>query len=100
MIIKLQAPKDSIAESLVQYLSTKLLELKRKHPEISSADVYMREPTKAEKSCAVSLKARGLSLMVSHSAQSFSKACFSVLLELEQRLQQFFVRATWHRRKK
>ena len=100
MIIQLQAPKDSVAESVVQYLSSKLLELHRKHPEISRADVYMREPSGREKSCAVSLKTRAGSLLISQSANSFSKACFAVLVEVEQRLKQFFVRGSWHQKKK
>src|SRR6185295_15952624 len=99
-IIQLQAPKDSVSESIVKYLSSKLLELSRKHPEISKADVYMKASTKTEKSCAVSLKTRGGSLLVSHSANSFSKACFAVLVEVEQRLKQFFVTGSWHRKKK
>ena len=95
MIIQLQAPKNNVQESIVKYLNAKLLELKRKHPEISRADVYMREPTKREKLCSVSLKIRGVSLSVSHSANSFSKACYAVLIEVEQRLKQFFVRGSW-----
>ena len=92
MIIQLQAPKDSVTSWVVSYLSKSLLALHKKHPEVTKADVYLRKPTKLEKSCAVSLKVRGVSLMVSRSATSFSKACYFVLVEVEERLKQFFVK--------
>ena len=91
MIIQLQAPKDSVTDWVVSYLSKKLLALHRKHPEIKKADVYLRTPSKAERSCSVSLNVRGVSLLVSRSADSFSKACHFVLLEVEERLKQFFI---------
>ena len=91
MIIQLQAPKSSVTDWIVKYLSKKLIALHRKHPEISRANIYLRRPSKVEKSCSVSLYVRGVSLLVSRSAQSFSKASFYVLIEMEQRLKQFFI---------
>ena len=91
MIIQLQAPKDSVTDWVVNYLSKNLVALHRKHPEIIKADIYLRKPSKLEKSCSVSLKVRGVSLIISRSANSFSKACYFVLMEMEQRLKQFFI---------
>ena len=91
MIIHLQAPKNSVTDWAVNYLSKKLFALHRKHPEISSANVYLRTPSKVEKLCSVGLHVRGVSLLVSRSAHSFSKASFHVLIEMEQRLKQFFI---------
>jgi ribosome-associated translation inhibitor RaiA len=92
MIIQLQAPKDGVTDWVVNYLSKSLVALRRKHPEITKADVYLRKPTKLEKSCSVSLKVRGVSLVISRSANSFSKACYFVLADIEERLKLFFVK--------
>ncbi len=91
MQIQLQAPKDSVTNWVLNYLSKSLYALKKKHPEISKVDVYLRKPSKLEKSCSVCLKVRGVSLMVSRSANSFSKACYFVLTEMEERLKLFFI---------
>src|SRR5262245_6414884 len=90
MIIQLQAPKDSVNEWVVNYLSTKLVNLHRKHPQITKAKVYLREPAEQEKSCTVGLKVNGVSLLVNRSAASFSKACYHVMVEVENKLKQIF----------
>jgi len=92
MIIQLQAPKGTATDWVLQYFSKGLLALKRKHPEISKANIYLRKPSKLEKLCSVNLTVRGAALVVSRSAHSFTNACEFVLSEIEERLKYFFVK--------
>ena len=92
MIIQLQAPKGTTTDWVLNYFSKGLLALKRKHPEISRAHIYLRKPSKLEKLCSVSLTVRDVSLVVSRSAHSFTNACEYVLTEIEERLKLFFVK--------
>jgi|SRR6516165_6660519 hypothetical protein len=94
MIIELQAPKDGVRDWVVNYLSTKLFDLQRRHPEIARAKVCFSKPDELKRSCAVEIKIQRQSLFIDRSSTSFSKAFLYVLHETERKLNLLYCKST------